>query len=101
MLSARTQEIPEDFRADLEAARRILTDFGCSEAYLFGSLATGKPSPTSDIDLAIRGCPGGKFFKLLGRLTAELDHPVDLVNLDHRDLFSRFLEDHGELRTLG
>jgi len=51
----------------------------------------------SDIDLAIRGCPQGIFFHLLGKLLMELDYPVDLVDLDRQDAFAQYLEKEGEL----
>jgi predicted nucleotidyltransferase len=65
--------------------------------FLFGSLATGEVKDKSDIDLAVRGCPKGEFFHLLGRLLLELDYPVDLANLDSQDAFARYLEQEGEL----
>jgi predicted nucleotidyltransferase len=65
--------------------------------FLFGSLASQEYNDTSDIDLAIRGCPQGKFFHLLGQLLLELDHPADLVNLDMQHAFAEFLEQEKEL----
>jgi hypothetical protein len=32
--------------------------------------------------LAVRGCPPRAFFQLLGQLLSDLEHPVDLVDLD-------------------
>lgn len=68
---------------------------------MFGSGATGQIHPTSDIDLAVRGCPQGHFFYLLGRLLVELDHPVDLVNLDTDDAFARVLSQEHALVKIG
>jgi len=48
----------------------------------FGSTATGARHAGSDIDLAVRGCPPHAFFQLLGQLLSDLEHPVDLVDLD-------------------
>lgn len=42
--------------------RAMSGEAGCSEIFLFGSLASGEVGDKSDIDLAIRGCPQGKFF---------------------------------------
>ena len=57
--------------------------------------------PPSDIDLAIRGCPKGAFFHLLGRLLLELDYPVDLVSLDRQNDFAHYLEKEGGLLRIG
>ena len=51
--------------------------------------------------LAVRGCPKGKFFHLLGRLLLELEHPGDLVDLDRQHAFARYLEEEGELLQVG
>ena len=97
MLINEQTQIPELYRRDVDRAIEILKAAGCTEIFLFGSLATGKMSDNSDIDLAIRGCPQGEFFHLLGQLLLELDHPVDLINLDKQAAFARYLEQGGEL----
>ena len=94
-------QLPEIYQKDVRRAVEILKEAGCTDIFLFGSLATGKIKDKSDIDLAIRGCPKGKFFHLLGRLLLELDYPVDLVNLDRQDAFARYLEEEGELLQVG
>jgi predicted nucleotidyltransferase len=93
--------LPEIYRKDVARATEILKGAGCTHVFLFGSLAAGKTRDKSDIDLAIRGCPKGKFFHLLGKLLRELDHPVDLVNLDKPDAFARYLEKRGGLLQIG
>ena len=94
-------QLPETYQKDVRRAVEILRGAGCTDIFLFGSLAGGKVTDQSDIDLAIRGCPKGKFFHLLGRLLLELDYPVDLVNLDRQDAFVRYLEKEGELLQIG
>lgn len=94
-------QLPETYQKDVRRAVEILKGAGCTDVFLFGSLATGKVKGQSDIDLAIRGFPKGKFFHLLGRLLLELDYPVDLVNLDRQDAFARYLEKEGELLQIG
>jgi predicted nucleotidyltransferase len=94
-------EIPDAFQADVRRATEILRAVGCSEIFLFGSLAENRASIDSDLDLAVRGCPPGKFFRVLGKLLMELDHPVDLVDLDSQDPFARYLEEHEELIQVG
>jgi len=93
--------IPPALHRDIARAVAILRGEGCSEVLLFGSAARGRVGGRSDIDLAIRGCPRGKFFALLGRLLMELERPVDLVDLDSPDPFARFLEQEGELVRVG
>jgi predicted nucleotidyltransferase len=98
--SRKLEELPVAYQKDLHRAVKILRAAECTDIYLFGSLAGEQIRPDSDIDLAIRGCPQGKFFELIGQLLFELDHPVDLICLDHQDAFATFLEEHGELIRL-
>ncbi|SRR6266487_6168835 len=101
MIKTKDIAVPEGFREDIGRAVKILKAAGCSEIFLFGSGAEGKVKDRSDIDLAIRGCPPGHFFRLLGRLLWELEHPVDLVNLDTQDPFAQYLQKEGGLLRVG
>jgi predicted nucleotidyltransferase len=94
-------QLPQAYHQDILRAIKILKEAGCTHVFLFGSLAVGEVRDESDIDLAIRGCPKGIFFHLLGKLLLELDHSVDLVNLDRQDAFARYLEEKGELLQVG
>lgn len=89
--------IPTPYRQNLQRAVEILQNAGCSDVFLFGSLAHGNVHEGTDIDLAVRGCPTGEYFNILGKLFFELDYPVDLINLDKPDAFARFLVEQGEL----
>ena len=93
--------LPEPFQRNVRRAADMLKKAGCTGVFLFGSLATGEIRDKSDIDLAVRGCPKGQFFHLLGRLLLELDYPVDLVDLDRQDAFARHLERERELLQIG
>ena len=86
---------PETHQEDIRRAVKILKEAGCTDIFLFGSVSLGQPG--TDIDLAIRGCSRGQFFHVLGKLLLELDHPVDLVDLDRQDAFARYLEEEGGL----
>ncbi|MFQ5639969.1 MAG: hypothetical protein ACE5IR_18470 [bacterium] len=66
--------IAETDKKDIHKAIQILRGAGCDEIFLFGFPASREIGDKSDIDLAIRGCPRGKFFHLLGKLLMELDH---------------------------
>ncbi|MHB1652187.1 MAG: nucleotidyltransferase family protein [Desulfitobacteriaceae bacterium] len=92
--------LPEEFQRDIYSAIEILKNAGCKEVYIFGSLATGNYSEDSDIDIAIKGCLPENYFTLLGQLLTSLNHPVDLVNLDRGDAFSKYLEREGELHRV-
>lgn len=94
-------KIPSAFQKDISRAIEILKESGCKDIFLFGSLGEGKVRDGSDIDIAIRGCPQGKFFYLLGKLLLALDHSVDLVNLDSSDPFARYLKKEGRLVQVG
>ncbi|MBI4790010.1 MAG: nucleotidyltransferase domain-containing protein [Chloroflexi bacterium] len=94
-------QVPQTYQKDLHRAVEILAAAGCTHVFLFGSLATGRIREGTDIDLAVRGCPRGNYFRLLGRLLLELDHPVDLVDLDKEDAFARHLAQEGELLQIG
>lgn len=95
------KKLPDDYKKDISRAVKILKESGCSDIYLFGSLATGEYRKKSDIDLAVKGCPRGKFFRILGKLLFELKHSVDLINLDKKDAFASYLEREGELIKIG
>ena len=87
---------------DLERAVQLLEEAGCTAVYLFGSFVDGTADEHSDIDLAVEGCPPGRFFSLLGQLLRELQRPVDLVDLDaSSDPFVQRLLRGGELVRLG
>ena len=97
----RDTDLPDEYKKDIARAIEILKSGGCSAIFLFGSLASGEYRNKSDIDLAVRGCPKGKFFHLLGKLLFELKYSVDLINLDKQNTFSRYLEQEGELIQIG
>ena len=89
--------VPLDYRRDLRVAVDLLKELGCGEIYLFGSLVDGDLHPNSDIDLAVRGCPADKFYYAVGKLVMELEHSVDLVDLDRTSRFTDALETSGSL----
>lgn len=92
---------PAEYAADIDRAVEILKAGGCREVHVFGSVAEGRTRVGSDLDLAVRGCPPQRFFSLLGRLLSELDHPVDLIDLDADSRLARFLDEHGLLVHVG
>ncbi len=95
------QVYPADVARDLARAVAILKAGGCKEVYLFGSTATGTRQAGSDLDLAVCGCPPHSFFQLLGHLLSDLEHPVDLVDLDLPGPFVEALLSSEKLVYLG
>ena len=93
-------QIPKGYEDDMNRAIAILKEAGCTHIFLFGSLASNNVTPGSDIDLAVRGIPKGKFFRVYGKLLREIKHPIDLVNLDKPDPFARHLEKQRRLVQL-
>ena len=89
--------VPLDYRRDLRVAVDLLKELGCGEIYLFGSLVDGDLHPNSDIDLAVRGCPTDKFYYAVGKLVMELEHSVDLIDLDRTSRFTNAIETSGSL----
>ena len=90
-------ETQTDIRRAIEAAADHLRRYGAREVYLFGSAATGTLRPDSDVDMAVEGLPPAVFFRAVGELMHILDRPVDLIDLDHDDPFTRALKSRGNL----
>ncbi len=101
MVNTEHAAIPAVLQRDVSRAVSILKEEGCSAIFLFGSATRGAARPDSDIDLAIRGCPRDHFFRILGRLLWELDHSVDLVDLDSSDPFAQYLQAEARLVQIG
>lgn len=77
-------------RATAEKAQAILpqlvdllvNDFQAKQIILFGSLAKGKFTQTSDIDLAAAGIPPQEYFKALAAVNDCSEFAVDLKPLE-------------------
>ena len=94
------KKVPVSHRRDIEKAVKILEDVGCEEVYIFGSMVDGPVTPESDIDMAVKGIPPGSFFKVFAKLMMQLDHPVDLVNLEEDNRFGNMLRKEGYLHRV-
>ena len=90
-----------DLKAQLARAAEALRAAGAREVYAFGSAARGVLRDDSDIDLAVAGLPPERFFEAMGRAADLLDRPLDLVDLDEDNPFTRYLKEEGELRRVG
>ena len=74
---------------------------GAREVYLFGSTAKGKLSENSDVDMAVSGLPPEAFFRAMAAAHDALRRPLDLIDLDEDNPFTRYLKEEGELRRVG
>ena len=81
----------------LSQAAAALKEAGAREVYLFGSAAQGSVREDSDIDLAVSGLPPEVFFKAMGKAGDILQRPLDLVDLDEENPFTRYLKEEKEL----
>lgn len=91
----------EEINTLIEEAAAALRAAGAHEVYVFGSAATGKLREGSDVDLAVSGLPPKVFFRAMGAASQVLRRPLDLVDLDEDNPFTRYLKSEGELRRVG
>jgi len=90
-----------EFAALVQKAVTALKSAGAREVYLFGSAAKGALREESDVDMAVSGLPPEVFFRAMAQASRALGRPLDLVNLDRDNLFTRYLVEEGELRRVG
>ena len=85
----------------IKKAAAALKEAGAREVYLFGSQAKGDVHEESDIDLAVSGLPPDKFFRAMGEAGDILQRPLDLIDLDEANPFTRYLKEEKELQRIG
>ena len=88
--------ISKKYQNQIDKAVEILKEAGCKEIYVYGSILD-EDKEASDIDLAVKGCPPEKFFKVYSKLMFALDYPVDLIDLDRDKDFAEHLVSKGKL----
>ena len=74
---------------------------GAREVYVFGSAAKGELRENSDVDMAVSGPPPEVFFRAMAAAHDALGRPLDLVDLDEDNPFTRYLKEEGELQRVG
>ncbi|HUT54554.1 MAG TPA: nucleotidyltransferase domain-containing protein [bacterium] len=84
----------------ISLAAEALKKLGAREVYVFGSAASGRLGPDSDIDLAVSGLPPQLFFKAMARAGDILGRQVDLICLEDDNPFTRYLREEGELQRV-
>ncbi len=91
----------ERVEVDISLATKILKAAGATEVYIFGSAATDRMRPESDIDLAVRGLAPEIYFRVGGQVMLAVSRPVDILDLDSPTPFTEFLVRKGRLRRVG
>ncbi|WP_154651639.1 nucleotidyltransferase domain-containing protein [Sediminispirochaeta bajacaliforniensis] len=61
------------------------------------SIASGRYTEESDLDIAIIGLEKKKFFQVYGELLSCVKRPVDMVGLDYHTDFSSQIKKEGAL----
>ncbi|MDR3676236.1 MAG: nucleotidyltransferase domain-containing protein, partial [Acidobacteriota bacterium] len=74
---------------------------GAKEVYVFGSARKGTMRPNSDVDMAVSGLPPEVFFCAMAKASRALGRPVDLIDLDEDNDFTRYLKSKGKLLHVG
>jgi uncharacterized protein len=87
----------QNLRNLMEKAAAALKHEGAREVYLFGSAAHGAFHEHSDFDLAVEGLPPERFIIAMGKAGDILGRPLDLVDLDEDNPFTRYLKEEKEL----
>ncbi|MGO9268701.1 MAG: nucleotidyltransferase family protein [Terriglobia bacterium] len=82
-------------------AASALKAVGAKEVYVFGSASKGKMRPNSDVHMAVSGLPPEVFFRALAKASRALGRPVDLIDVDRDNPFTRYLKKEGELQRVG
>jgi len=97
--SEAVNRLPEGYKKDIEKAVEILKNRGCTEVYLFGSLAHGNYHEKSDIDLGIKGLEGKLYFKTWSEIERAIGNRIDLVDFDGKgnDFAQFILQEESEL----
>ena len=90
-------KIPKKYQKDIDIAVNILKEEGCSEVYIFGSIAKGKTHKDSDIDIAVNGIKGENFFKIFAKLMNAMEHRVDLLDLSSDKYFANHIFKTGNI----
>ena len=91
----------DEMKRLIEKAAGILKAAGAREVYVFGSVARGTMLEGSDVDFAVSGLPHEVFFKIMGKVGDILERPVDLIDLDEVNPFTRYLKEERELHRVG
>ncbi len=85
----------------VDKAASALKAVGAKEVYVFGSAARGTLRENSDVDMAVSGLPPEVYFRAMAAAHDALGRPLDLVDLDEDNSFTRYLKSKGLLLRVG
>jgi predicted nucleotidyltransferase len=91
----------DEMKVSIDKAASALKAVGAKEVYVFGSASKGQMRPDSDVDMAVSGLPPEVFFRAMAAAHDALGRPLDLVDLDDDNDFTRYLKSKGELLRVG
>ncbi len=91
----------DEMKGLVDKAACALKAVGAKEVYVFGSAAHGTLRENSDVDMAVSGLPPEVFFRAMAAPHDALGHPLDLVDLDDDNAFTRYLRNKGGLLRVG
>ena len=91
----------DEMKGLVDRAASALKAVGAKEVYVFGSAAHGTLRENSDVDMAVSGLPPEVFFRAMAKASRALGRPIDLIDLDEDNPFTRYLKKKGELRRVG
>jgi predicted nucleotidyltransferase len=97
----REGKLNEGMMVLIKKAAEKLKAAGAREVYLFGSAVRGTLGERSDIDLAVSGLPPERFLQSMVEVEDILRRPIDLVDLDEENPFTRYLKEENELQAIG
>ncbi len=91
----------DEMKGLVDRAASALKAVGAKEVYVFGSAARGILRENSDVDMAVSGLPPEVFFRAMAAAHDALGRPLDLVDLDEDNSFTRYLKSKGLLLRVG
>ncbi|MGD1104179.1 MAG: nucleotidyltransferase domain-containing protein [Terriglobia bacterium] len=91
----------DEMKGLVDRAASALKAVGAKEVYVFGSAAHGTLRENSDVDMAVSGLPPEVFFRAMAKASRALGRPIDLIDLDEDNPFTRYLKKEGELQRVG
>jgi predicted nucleotidyltransferase len=91
----------DEMKGLVEKAASALKAVGAKEVYVFGSARKGTMRSNSDVDMAVSGLPPEVFFRAMAKASRALGRPVDLIDLDEDNDFTRYLKKEAELQRVG
>ncbi len=80
--TAQIQRLQDHLSARLPFLRQVLIAHGVQEAYIFGSFASDRLRPESDLDLAVAGAEATTWYQLSAELERAAQLNLDMIDLD-------------------